>query len=208
MNTGTEVGQLKETDIPYAAKEVTELLGIGGSTIRKWCLALEEQNYSFIRTDQNKRMFTEKDLVVLKQFQLLVQNKHLSINTAAEVIASKYSTSQNEVFSNESETERSTELSLFSYEALIEQNKSLNKTIEIMQTDIEQLKTMNIELFNAFNEQSKYIKEQNEDIKKHINKYDSLLMQSIRESQEAKQLQLERQEEEKKKRKGIFGFFK
>ncbi|MEI5909434.1 MerR family transcriptional regulator [Bacillus spongiae] len=190
---------MTRTDIPYSAKEVIEVLGIGNSTLRKWSLALEEHNYNFIRTDQNKRMFTDKDLVILKQFQMLVQRKNLSINNAAEVIANKYNKDSDVVFSNETEVERTSETPL-SFKTLQEQYLSTNETVKELKTDVEQLKTMNRELLQALQEQNNYIKE-------NLERRDQQLIESIRESQETKKLLLEakeQQEQEKKPRKGIF----
>ncbi|MFJ5624770.1 MerR family transcriptional regulator [Peribacillus loiseleuriae] len=82
---------MQELDNPFSSKEVVEKLSIGDSTLRKWALALEEQNYNFVRTTQNKRLFSDKDIFVLSQFKILVQDKNLSITNAAAIIAAKYS---------------------------------------------------------------------------------------------------------------------
>jgi DNA-binding transcriptional MerR regulator len=183
---------MNKVDNPYSSKEVVENLGIGDSTLRKWCLALEEQHYSFMRTSQNKRLFSEKDLFVLSQFKILVQDKNLSMTNAAEVIASKYG--GDEVFSNETEVEQS--LSPMINEPF------LNETLKELKTDVEQLKEMNRMLLKRLDEQQTYIEER-------MSKRDNLLLQSLRESQETKKILLETKEaqEEKKSRKSIFSFF-
>ena len=56
----------------YSPKEVFTTLGIGDSTLRKWCIALEKNGYGFIRNDKNSRVYVEGDLVVLRHFQNLV----------------------------------------------------------------------------------------------------------------------------------------
>jgi hypothetical protein len=183
---------MNKIDNPYSSKEIVDNLGIGDSTLRKWCLALEEQHYSFLRTSQNKRLFIEKDLFVLSQFKILVQDKNLSMNNAAGVIASKYG--GDEVFSSETEIEQSlspTINELFS-----------NETLKELKTDMEQLKDMNRMLLKRLDEQQTYIEER-------MSKRDELLLQSIRETQDTKKLLLENQEaqEEKKTRKSIFSFF-
>jgi DNA-binding transcriptional MerR regulator len=190
---------MNNSAVPYATKEVIEILGIGDSTLRKWAIALEEHNYNFIRTSQNKRMFSEKDLVVLKQFQLMVQTKNLSISTAAEVIAAKYSNGSADSFPIRTEDEQMTYPPL-PYETLVEQVNSTKETVNELKTDIEQLKTLNKELLSRLDERDKYINES-------LNRRDELLIQSVRESKETRKLLLEQNEEEKKKRKGIFRFF-
>lgn len=190
---------MKQTEVPYSANEVIEVIEIGSSTLRKWCLALEEHNYNFVRTDQNKRMFSDKDIVVLKQFKILVKNKNLSINNAAEIISNKYSSDPDEVFSSESEVEHPPEV--FSYETMMEQAALFSsQTVEELKTEIEQLKSLNKEVLEAFNEQNKYIKE-------HLEKRDEQLLQALRDSQETKKLLLDHQEKESNKKKGFFGLF-
>lgn len=147
---------MRGTDAPYSSKEITANLDIGDSTLRKWCLALEEQNYNFIRTDQNKRLFTEKDLFVLTQFKHLVQDKNLSINNAATVIAAKYS--NDGVFSNETEIEQ------------LPSSPFENETLKELKAEIEQLKELNRLLLQRLEEQHKYIE-------KRLDQRDDLLMQ-------------------------------
>ncbi|MEH7442763.1 MerR family transcriptional regulator [Bacillus sp. JJ1122] len=182
---------MERTDIPYSAKEIVARLDIGDSTLRKWCLALEEQNYNFIRTDQNKRMFTEKDSYVLTQFKHLVKDKNMSINNAAVIVAAKY---EKEVFSNETEIEQVGE-SLF-----------LNETEEELKAEIEQLREMNRQLLTRLDEQQKYIENR-------FDQQEALLKESIQQSQETKQLLLEttareqQSEQQKKPRKGLLRLF-
>lgn len=180
---------MKQVDSPMSAREVIKRIEIGDSTLRKWCLALEEQNYNFVRTAQNKRMFSEKDLFVLSQFKLLVQTKNLSISNAAEIIASKYS--GDILFPNETEGEQAA--------ALVENSPFLLETLEELKTEMEQLKDMNRLLLAKLDEQQKYIDER-------LSKRDQMLMESLKASQETKMLLLAAKEEQKKK-KGLFSFF-
>lgn len=180
---------MQELDNPFSSKEVVEKLSIGDSTLRKWALALEEQNYNFVRTTQNKRLFSDKDIFVLSQFKILVQDKNLSITNAAAIIAAKYS----EDILFESGTEKERNLSTPSNDPFV------HETLKELKTEMEQLKDMNRMLLAKLDEQHEYID-------KRLNKRDELLMQSMRESQETKQLLLAAQEE-RKKRKGIFKFF-
>lgn len=81
---------MERTDTMYTAKDITLTLDIGDSTLRKWCLSLEEHEYIFYRTDQNKRLFTERDIIVLKHYQHLVKEKNMSMKNAALIVTSKY----------------------------------------------------------------------------------------------------------------------
>lgn len=180
---------MNQVDAPMSAKEIIEQIDIADSTLRKWCLALEEQNYNFVRTAQNKRMFSEKDLFVLSQFKVLVQTKNLSISNAAEIIASKYS--GDVLLPNETEVEQAA--------ALVENNPFLLETLKELKTEMELLKDMNRLLLAKLDEQQKYIDER-------LSKRDQMLMESLKTSQETKMLLLAAKEEQKKK-KGIFSFF-
>src|SRR5690554_8085403 len=40
---------------PYWSKEIADMLGIGTSTLRKWCLILERNGYRFLRDEHDRR---------------------------------------------------------------------------------------------------------------------------------------------------------
>lgn len=180
---------MQTQDKLMSPKEVSHFLGIGDSTMRKWCLALEERGYNFMRTDQNKRLFSEKDQFVLGKFKVLVKDKNLSINNAAEILADKYSDDM--VFSDETEESRLPEQSA-------DNSSEINRKLEHMQTEIEQLKDLNRTLLVKLDEQYEYIKER-----------DQRVLETLQESKENKQLLLEMKEEQQKQKekKGFFKFF-
>jgi DNA-binding transcriptional MerR regulator len=169
----------------YSPKEITIILEIGDSTLRKWCIALEEEEYFFSRTDNNKRVFTDNDLIVLKHFRNLVKVQNMNMQNAATIVASKYKTAQSTP--SPEENNENDERSF---------GDAYGKVIE----EIEQLKDLNRQLLTRLDEQQKYIEER-------LDKRDSLIMESIRESQETKKLLLESAEQQKKPRKGLMRFF-
>jgi DNA polymerase II small subunit/DNA polymerase delta subunit B len=194
---------VKTTETPYTAKDISLNLDIGDSTLRKWCLALEEHGYNFYRTDQNKRLFTEKDIIVLKHFQQLVKEKNMSMNNASLIVTSRF---KKVPFSSETEVEQ-LESEMNNVPAMRSDTpliQELLQKIETMEEQQNQLIQMNKALFNRLDEQQKYIEER-------MNKRDSDLLQSLRESQETKQLLLEVKEmqetQQKKPRRGILSFF-
>jgi DNA-binding transcriptional MerR regulator len=184
---------------PYTSREIVANLEIGDSTLRKWCLALEEQNYNFIRTDQKKRMFTEKDLFILSQFKNLVQNKNLSINQAAEIIATKYSDDM--VFSDETEIEQVHESAPWP--------PFPDETVVELKAEVEQLKDLNRLLLTRLDEQQKYIEKRLDKMEIRQSERDNMLLESIRTAQETKQLLLatKEEQEQKKPRKGLLKWF-
>ena len=161
-------------------------LDVGDSTLRKWCIALEEEGYLFSRTDNNKRVFFERDLVVLRHFQKLVQVQNLSMQNAARIVAPKF---KDQPFEQENSEN--------TVPALRSDTETLNKVFE----EIEQLKDLNRQLLKRLDEQQSYIEER-------LSKRDAILMESLREVQETKKLMIEQQAEEEKKKpkKGLFSW--
>jgi hypothetical protein len=191
---------MERTEQPYTSKDISLSLDIGDSTLRKWCLALEEHDYKFYRTDQNKRLFTEKDIIVLRHFQQLVKEKNMSMNNASLIVTSRF---KKESFSDETEIEH-----LNSKVNSVPEVRSENHLIQQLVTKMETMEErqdllveMNKMLLARLDAQQTYIEE-------HEKNRDTLLMQSLRESQETKKLLLEvKEEQQKKPRKGLFKWF-
>lgn len=186
---------MERTETPYTSKDISLALDIGDSTLRKWCLSLEEHNYNFYRTDQNKRLFTEHDIVVLRHYQHLVKDKNMSMQNAALIVVSKF---QKAPFSNETAIEQvKNEMNTVpTIRSDVEFVQELITEIQTMKEQQNELLEMNKQLFKRLEEQQTYIEER-------MNKRDSILLESIRESQEVKKqlLQIATAQEEKK------GFF-
>ncbi|MEK4167760.1 MULTISPECIES: MerR family transcriptional regulator [Anoxybacillus] len=186
---------MNEFEKAYTTKEVSLTLDIGTSTLRKWCLALEENGYQFLRTDNQKRLFVERDLVALRYFQKLVQGENFSLENAAKVVTSKYK-------GEASETGTPSVLSQNEME-----KRDFKRSDEILQELLErfekqeqfnqELLRFNQELLQRLEEQQKYIEER-------MNKRDELLMQSLKESMETRKMIAAAKEEEEKKKKGFW----
>lgn len=214
------------TQTPYSAKDISLSLDIGDSTLRKWCLALEEHGYEFYRTDQNKRLFTDKDIIVLKYFQQLVKDKNMSMNNAALIVTSRF---KKEVFSNETDVEQLEEemnivpairpnneliqslvTKISTLEEQQEQFIEMQKTFikDLIQQHKNEMIEANRTLIQRLDEQQTYIEER-------LNKRDELLVESLRETLETKKLLIatakeqEREKElQKNTRRGIFNWFR
>ena len=134
-------------------------------------------------------MFIERDLLVLKYFQKLVQGENFSLENASKVIVSRY----------EKEASESGTPSVPS--TVNDEKRSLARSDELisfLMETVEKQEKLNMELLERLDQQT-YIEER-------LNKRDELLMQSMRESQETKKLILAAQEE-RKQRKGIMKWF-
>lgn len=185
----------------YTPKELKLLLDIADSSLRKWCLALEEQGYLFDRTDNNKRVFTDKDLIVLKQFRHLVQVDFMSLQNAAVIVAGKYREDKRTT-SEQQHTEND--------------EPSLPDPMEVMSGQIGELLSYiknqdeyNKELLRRLDLQQKYIEEKLNRIEEHQKQTDNMLSDSLKSSQETQKLisEVKTAEEQKKTRKGILRWF-
>lgn len=116
-------------EVTYWNKEVSEQLQVGDSTLRKWCMELEENGYIFLRDDSNNRAFTDHDLIALRKFKDLVQHRQKTKKDAAISVVSmfnrqdeRYGTSSVQPPNNNDETALSVQ-SMRSHLALIQDEK-------------------------------------------------------------------------------------
>src|SRR5699024_7337439 len=74
----------------YTSSEMAQILDIGTSTLRKWCLSLEENGYQFSKDDYQRRFFIDRDIVALKHFKQLVQTGKMPLSKASNVVVPKF----------------------------------------------------------------------------------------------------------------------
>lgn len=77
-----------EQEKPYWAREVSDLLDISDSTLRKYCLILEEKGYTFLRGDNGRRAFLDRDVIALRKFKELSQSQNVTLEDAAIAVVS------------------------------------------------------------------------------------------------------------------------
>lgn len=178
----------------YTSMEMSDLLDIGKSTLRKWCLALEENGYQFTKNEHDRRLFLDQDIVALKHFKKLIKTGNMPLKNASDVIISKF---HNEAFSPGTPSV---------LDKNVEQQRSPERSSEV----IDQLMT-------KLQEQDEFIKEQrefNRDLMNRLEKYektldqrlqerDDRLMETLNQLQETKRLK-QSQEAESEKKKGFF----
>lgn len=174
------------TDSAYWSKDVSKNLGIGDSTLRKWCLALENEGYKFIKGQNDRRAFLDKDIINLRHFQKLVHEQRITMEDASKIIVSS-------INHQEGTTSVPTE------QPIPPEPKNNFMTLEQGNEIIERLhqqEQFNKALLEQLNKQQKYIEET-------LNKRDQHLMEALRESQETKKLiaaateKIEQQQEKK-----------
>ena len=75
------------TEYGMFAKELSLNLDINTNTLRRWAIELEEHGYEFSRNDKNQRIYYERDILALSDFQKIIEKTQSLKNTAKAVVA-------------------------------------------------------------------------------------------------------------------------
>lgn len=73
----------------YWNNEVAERLGMGKSTLRRWCLELEKQGYTFTKGEQDSRAFLEQDVLLLEKIKKLQCEGNKLENAIKQVLSER-----------------------------------------------------------------------------------------------------------------------
>ncbi|MFS1519706.1 DUF3967 domain-containing protein [Bacillus sp. SCS-151] len=158
------------TEEAFQTKEVALQLDISPSTIRKWCLLLEELDYKLMRNDKNQRVFVKSNIHVLKHIKELTQTEGMMLHDAIKQ-AIKENITIEKTGHNE---QRTSDMSRY--------DKKINMLLEHVERQEEfnqDLKLFNKELISRLDEQQKYINER-------LDARDQKLMESLKETLEVK----------------------
>lgn len=176
---------MEESRAIMSPGDVSALLQIKESTLRKYSLLLENVGYSFQRNNQNQRWYNDTDIVALKKFISLKNSTDMSLKDCAEAVI---------LWSNG--------------QSITPPSTVSNSDTERYGDDITELKELILKQNTVIKELVEQVQQQQKYIENRLDQRDELLMQSIRESQETKQLLLAtKEEQEKKPRKGLFKWF-
>ncbi|MED4761229.1 DUF3967 domain-containing protein [Priestia megaterium] len=177
-------------EIVYLGGEVAKSLGIARSSLTKYCIALENKDYKFIRGSNNSRAFRSKDLVLLQRMKDLVQDKGMTMETAVNVVLSMLPEEErtgavldeNKVISSETiskEQEENTQISF-----LIDKLEYINEISDRLNSMEKELKDIKA--------QNKILQDQNDELKITVetssSKRDENLLSLIREVQDTKKM--------------------
>lgn len=177
-------------EIVYLGGEVAKSLGIARSSLTKYCIALENKDYKFIRGSNNSRAFRSKDLLLLQRMKDLVQDKGMTMETAVNVVLSMLPEEErigaildeNKEISTEigsKEQEENTQISLLMDK--LEYIDEISNRLNSMEKELKDIKTQN-----------KILQDQNYELKTTVetssNKRDENLLSLIREVQDTKKM--------------------
>lgn len=152
----------------YWGSEVAKTLGIGSSTLRKYCLALEEVGYPFERGNNNSRIFYHKDVATLERLVKAMNKKNVTLEQAVNLAMA--SVEENEIATVATDIVADTE------------------HIKALTERIERLEQLNLELIQRLDQQSKFLQETDAQRIIREEQRDIQLMQVLREIQDSKRL--------------------
>ena len=152
----------------YWGSEVAKNLGIGSSTLRKYCLALEEAGYPFERGNNNSRIFYHKDVTTIERLVTAMNKKNVTLEQAINLAMT--SVTENEVATVVIDSVADTE------------------HIKVLTERIERLEQLNLELIQRLDLQSKLLQEADAQRTIREEQKDVQLMQVLREIQDGKRL--------------------
>lgn len=132
----------QDTYTSYSGIEVAELLKVSGSTLRKWCMELEEQGYFFVKGNNDQRFFNDRDIIVLRRVKDLIQVKRLPKKEAIKSIISIINhESRTEVVpgeNNDSEQQMNMVISRSDYQILLDKLEKQEEFNKILLEKLEQ----------------------------------------------------------------------
>lgn len=69
----------------YYSSEIADAIGIGSSTLRKYCVLLEKQGYKFDYGKNHSRIFYDKDRILLKRLVTSVKHQGIALEQAVNL---------------------------------------------------------------------------------------------------------------------------
>ncbi|MGX5557782.1 DUF3967 domain-containing protein [Bacillus cereus] len=152
----------------YWGSEVAKNLGIGSSTLRKYCLDLEEAGYPFERGSNNSRIFYHKDVAIIERIITAMNKKNVTLEQAINIAMT--SVEENEIATVAIDSVADTE------------------HMKILTERIERLEQLNLELIQRLDQQSKLLQETDTQRLIREEQRDIQLLQVLREIQDSKRL--------------------
>ncbi len=190
LRIGGERMSQQVNEMVYLGGEVAKSLGIARSSLTKYCIALENKDYKFIRGSNNSRAFRSKDVLLLQRMKDLVQDKGMTMETAVNVVLSMLPEEErtgavldeNKAITSETpskEQEENNQLSLLIDK--LEYIDEISDRLNSMEKELKDIKTQN-----------KLLQDQNDELKTTIetgsSKRDETLLSLIREVQDTKKM--------------------
>lgn len=170
----------------YWSREIADTLGIGTSTLRKWCLLLEDKGYNFLRDEHDRRAYTEHDAIALRKMKELTDHRGMTLENAAIAVISTF---------NRSAGDSVTLSAPPVYERSSERHNELTDKLNELIEHTERQTAFNKALLERLDEQERRLESA-------LKRRDEMLVQTLRdELNETKQIAAAQEDERKK---GLF----
>lgn len=172
-----------ESEKAYWNHEIAKLLGIGESTLRKWCIELEKNGYTFLKGTKDSRAFTQHDLNAITTFKNLTKVKKFTMSQAAKQVVERYGERE--------EQDRTTPVPYENTQSLSVLNESLSRLVE----ELEIQRNQNLQMAEIIARATNIIEKQGESLDL-LQEEKKVLLETVERSNEV----LTEIEESKKKR--------
>lgn len=159
----------------YSPKDISDLLKIKESTLRKYSLMLEEVGYTFQKNDRGQRWYSDEDIIAFKKIITFKDNGAMNLKQSVEAVYMW--AKEKDITLPSTDTEQHAQR---------------------YDSDIAHLKTMVKEQGKQIEELKELLIKQSQYIHESLEKRDRNLMESLREVQETKKLLVAAEEENKK----------
>jgi DNA-binding transcriptional MerR regulator len=172
----------------YDTSDVANIVGIAKPTVNKYTRALEKAGYQITRNHKGNRIYTENDIRIIEKVKDQSNDTKMPVEQIANILVSQQKGNTDSTIQSISDI---TTLK----ENEVKTGDSLHINDEQYHTLLDEIDSLKQLIIN----QQKYIDEK-------LEQRDRRLLESIREMQEVKQLQLEiaATQEEEEKKKGFF----
>ena len=194
-------GNMKE----YQSSQIAGIVGISVATVRKYAQYMEKAGYMFLRNESGHRVFLDKHILLFKEFNGLSKTGNLSLGHIANMLAAKYNDLKSEGNDEHIGCEAAADTTLIDkgsedkitltdeqYNSLINKLDKL-ATLDDIVEQLEQQKEFNKMLMEQLEQQQKYIEQR-------LDKRDSQLIESMRNSMDQRQAMIEAAASEEKKK--------
>ncbi|MGE6632469.1 DUF3967 domain-containing protein [Bacillus sp. NPDC077027] len=181
-------GDTKQEQTVYNSSDTAAILKIQESTLRKYCIMLDEAGYKFHKNEHGHRGYFNNDVIVLKRLIEIKKHPDMTLKQACNAVISWV----------KKKDVTDSDINDITYDE--RHNDSYNKLLDEFEEFKKQQEEFNKELIDQLKKQQEYI--QNSLLER-----DKKLLEAIRETQETKKLIAATEQEEKEGQKKFWWQF-
>ncbi|MGN2275452.1 hypothetical protein [Priestia megaterium] len=180
----------------YQSSQIAGIVGISVATVRKYAQYMEKAGYMFLRNESGHRVFLDEHILLFKEFNGLSKTGSLSLGHIANTLTAKYHDIKFEENDKHIGSEAAPDTTLIDKGSehkitLTDEqyNNLINKLdrlamLDDMAVQLDQQKEFNKMLMEKLEQQQKYIEQR-------LDKRDSQLIESMRNSMDQRQAMIE-----------------